>query len=300
MFSNVLIASDGTKASTNAAIQAKQLGFLKDCAPHILAVYHLDSWNQALFSDLDGQKALIEKNLSEQLDSLAKTLTEAGTAPKAQHVKEGSIVETVDALCQSESIDLIVLGRHDYGFAKRLFGVGVSVEALQKLQRSLLIVPEQSQDSRALKTILVPVDFSQSSLDALKVARKLAVAHEAELVLFHCVPFADYVPAGTLESTVVLSVALGDAQKKVSGEAKKRLQALVDEMNEAGEKARFIVGNQSVVPGILEEADGCSASLIVLSSHGRSGFQKLFYGSVAESLIGRSEIPLLVIPAKES
>ncbi|MDF1666160.1 MAG: universal stress protein [Planctomycetota bacterium] len=297
MYSNILIASDGTEASTSAALRAGELGFLSTGAVHLLAVFNLDSWS-TIFSVGDEQKALIQENLKGQLDQLGEKLAAVGHSVSKQVVKEGGVLETVGEYCQTESIDLLVLGRHDYGMAKRLFGVGVSIDALQRLRRPLLIVPEQAKAVGELNTILVPLDFSESSLEALKTARKFAAAQGSELLLFHCVPFADYVPAGTLESTIVLSVPLGTAHKKVMADAKERLQKLVDEMTAAGEKARFVVGDQSTATGILEQAAESKASLIVLSSHGRSGFQKLFYGSVAESLIGRSEHPLLIVPAK--
>lgn len=51
---------------------------------------------------------------------------------------------------------------------------------------------------------------------------------------------------------------------------------------------------------ILKVAREKKADLIVLSTHGRSGFERLLYGSVAEAILRGSHIPVLMIPTKES
>ncbi len=137
------------------------------------------------------------------------------------------------------------------------------------------------------ETYLVPVDFSSASERGLDYARKLAKQKKARLVLLHVVPAAMVYPSeraafdfyGLLEH---------DAREKFSKLAKRKKL-------KSGEYKTVITRGLSPGAIIAKEAKKLKADMIVMTSHGRSGLQRLFLGSVAERTLRCADRPVLVV-----
>jgi nucleotide-binding universal stress UspA family protein len=139
-----------------------------------------------------------------------------------------------------------------------------------------------------VKTILVPLDGSIVAEAALKPAVKLAREAGATLILLraaeaHPGPMGDVV----------------EAQVQVMREAEEYLAAARARVTAAG------VANVEVsawygppAEAIVEAARHRHADLIVMSSHGRSGVARLVLGSVAESVLRATAVPILLIRAE--
>lgn len=139
------------------------------------------------------------------------------------------------------------------------------------------------------KKVLCPVDFSQGSDHAVQKARELAAAMDAEIELLH------------VYTLPVL--ALPDAPVSVSptfvaeltDRAQKALNRHRDELAVSGvhTTTKLIEGNPA--PAIAERAKEMGASMIVMGTHGRSGFQRMLLGSVAERVVRMSTVPVLTV-----
>jgi nucleotide-binding universal stress UspA family protein len=136
--------------------------------------------------------------------------------------------------------------------------------------------------------ILCPVDFSEGSRQALRIAVRLATQHDAELVLLHTwyvppVAFAgDYAyPAAVLQQMV------DDAQRE--------LDASLDTARALGAKqARALFATGS--PGLqICEAAKAGIDLIVIGSHGRSGVARFLLGSVATQVVRHAPCSVLTV-----
>ena len=142
------------------------------------------------------------------------------------------------------------------------------------------------------KRILVAVDGSKPSNLALKEAIKLAKGQRATLRLLHVVD----------ESPMYLSggvpYLIDDYHKVMSEAGQKQLAKWAARAKAAGVKSdtKLIFAlTQSIGDVINKEAQRWSASLIVIGTHGRRGFNHLLLGSVAERVIRLAKKPILVV-----
>ncbi|HEX9821876.1 MAG TPA: universal stress protein [Methylomirabilota bacterium] len=141
-----------------------------------------------------------------------------------------------------------------------------------------------------IKTILVPLDGSILAETALTPAVDLAREHGAKLVLLraaeaHSLPMADPTEA-QVQAVRAAEDYLTDARGRVA-------QAGVGDVDTS-------VWYGAPVEAIVEAARYRGADLIVMSSHGRSGLGRLVLGSVAETVLRATRVPILLIRPGEA
>lgn len=143
-----------------------------------------------------------------------------------------------------------------------------------------------------IQRILCPVDFSDFSRRALDHAVVLAHWYQARVTLLHVkeiAPFAAYAPG----SGVLPSAMLTPEDRRSILDAMKQLAE-----TEAGASASvdFEIAEGPVANVIVAQAADSRADLIVVGTHGRSGFERLVLGSVAEKVLRKAVCPVLTIP----
>jgi nucleotide-binding universal stress UspA family protein len=127
------------------------------------------------------------------------------------------------------------------------------------------------------KTYLVPIDFSRGSEIALTHAAKLARENGGKLLLVHIVP-----PV----------VHFGTVSRFVRGET----DTVAKRLNLDPTEYRLIVLERpNAARTIADLAKKFRAAMIVMSSHGRTGFQRLMLGSVAEKTLRYADCPVLIV-----
>jgi nucleotide-binding universal stress UspA family protein len=137
--------------------------------------------------------------------------------------------------------------------------------------------------------ILCPVDFSEISQHALDHAAAIARWYEARLTLLHV--FA------TLPTMDLPPLVLEDADRERLRDAMRKMAVRVPE----GVPVEYRVEQAEYVHNeIFRQLADTHADLIVLGTHGRSGFQHLFLGSVTEKVIRKATCPTLVVPPRAS
>jgi nucleotide-binding universal stress UspA family protein len=144
------------------------------------------------------------------------------------------------------------------------------------------------------KKILVPIDFSAHSKEAVRVAADLCKRYDAELTLLHVYePVAialpeGYVPYDPEQLTQILS-----AFHRQLLDAKQEAQAL-------GLRSVDIQQMQGVVESeIVDYAELGKFDLLVMGTHGRRGLQHMLLGSVTERVLRRAPCPVLTVRASE-
>jgi nucleotide-binding universal stress UspA family protein len=136
-----------------------------------------------------------------------------------------------------------------------------------------------------VKTILVPLDGSNLAEAALQPAVELARESRAKLVLLRAV-----------EAYARPMVDPTDAQVHAVREAERYLAEAKDRAATGGvADAETSVWYGPPVEAIVEAARFRKADLIVMSSHGRSGLGRLVLGSIAESVLRSTTVPILLI-----
>lgn len=139
-----------------------------------------------------------------------------------------------------------------------------------------------------MKKIIVPIDFSEHSEYALKTAAKLAKKSNAELLVLHMLELSD----------IILTESDSQQQQKAVFFLKlveQKFEAFLDKDYLKDVNLTPIVKHYKVFSEVNDVAKEHDADLIVMGSHGTSGFKEFFVGSNTERVVRNSETPVLVI-----
>ena len=138
--------------------------------------------------------------------------------------------------------------------------------------------------------ILVPVDGSRTSQLAVDKAIELAKAFNSTVTVIYVIDPYPFTGVGTdfaYGQAEYLSAATAEANAAVHA-AKEALVASGVTVNTT------VVEAHTAWRGIVEAGESLHADLIVMGSHGRSGFEKLVLGSVAQAVLSHTKLPVLV------
>ena len=139
--------------------------------------------------------------------------------------------------------------------------------------------------------ILCPIDFSDFSRRALDHAVALARWYHSKVIVVHAIAPAVFAPApapAVLDPRIYADVDPAQLLGRVDRFA--RDAAAPDVTMESMLRA------DDPATGILRAADDTRADLIVLGTHGRSGFERLLLGSVTEKVLRKATCPVLTVP----
>jgi len=141
------------------------------------------------------------------------------------------------------------------------------------------------------KKILAPIDFSEPSYEALAVAEKLALQSSAELSVVHVVPQIPFVPESPLPPGFNISIL----QLKLEEKAKKSLQDEVEKRVSEEVLLHTMVATGNPADEIARIAKDNKSALIVIASHGESGWRHFLHGSVTERVLRLAPCHVLVV-----
>lgn len=145
--------------------------------------------------------------------------------------------------------------------------------------------------------ILVATDESECAKRALLHAHSLAKANDASVALVHVLEV-------TAQTNYVSDPLLGQQPLVVSDSAEAQMEHAKTLLSEIAERFSDVkevyTFNRVGMPRqeILEVAAEWNADLIIMGTHGRTGFDHFLSGSVSESVVRRSLCPVLVVPCK--
>lgn len=142
------------------------------------------------------------------------------------------------------------------------------------------------------RKILWPTDFSGPSYKALKTANELASHFSSELYIVHVItpmpPIVEIPPSRT-------SFNVSSYQDELKSSAEKSLQEVIDKKISKKLAVHAIVANGDPAVEIARIVKKESVDLIVIATHGTSGWQRFFFGSVAEKVVRIVSSPVLTI-----
>jgi nucleotide-binding universal stress UspA family protein len=144
-----------------------------------------------------------------------------------------------------------------------------------------------------MKTILVPIDFSDISSRVVNTAQELARSFGARLVLLHVSePEPDFVGFEPGPVAVRTTVAR-DFRKE-----HQKLEELSAQASAGGLDVLALQIQGPIVDKVLDEADKQGADLIVVGSHGHGALFEFLVGSVTSGVLRAAKCPVLVVPAR--
>ena len=141
-------------------------------------------------------------------------------------------------------------------------------------------------------SVLCPIDFSESSRGALRYARAIAAHFAARLTVL-------VVNDPLLGEAAALAGIDADFPEDMLREIDRFVHQTLTERHREGVDLRREVTTGKPAAEILRVSRDRHCDLIVMSSHGLSGFRKLFFGSTTERVLRETTVPVLVTPAND-
>src|SRR5439155_21629875 len=237
------------------------------------------------------------------LDSIRERLAPAIEAPIEARVVNAPPAQPILDAAHEAAVDLIAMTMHGQSGLKDWLLGGTATKVVHASRRPVLVVrPEDrpgaseptmgpSGQAPALQTVLVPLDASELSRSALPFAEDLAKALGASIVVMHAVvPPAIAYPGA--EPVAIPQSVITD----IEASAHAFVRGIAGELTARGLKAKPVVLTGTAAEAIVEAAEAERADVIVMSTHGRSGLQRLLLGSVAEAVVRRISVPVALVP----
>ncbi|MFC6720673.1 universal stress protein [Halobacteriaceae archaeon SHR40] len=286
MYDDILFPTDGSDGAADTFDHVLDIAATHDATVHILFV-------------TDTTQTSATRIRSELLDTLEAEGEEivAETAARAEQRDVSTVTEVVQGepyreiveYADSREIDLVVMPTHGRQGLER-FLLGSTTERVVR-QANVPVLTIQPDDDRTIeypyRNVLVPTDGSECANQALALGTDVATTHGAALHLL----------------SVVAVTSLGvDVRSEV------RTTALEERANDLIEDAEGFATNAgvdsvsttvgygaSIHRAILSYLDDHDIDLVVMGTHGRTGFDRYVLGSVTEYLVRTSPIPVLTV-----
>jgi nucleotide-binding universal stress UspA family protein len=206
-------------------------------------------------------------------------------AEKVCEIVEGAPLRVLLEWSRQKDTDLILIGKKK---ESRENG-NLAAKLVRKAPCSVLIIPADSEAK--FRKILLPVDFSEHSADAMETAIAFASAGGAKIECLHVyrVPTGYHKTGKSYEEFVAI----------MRGHAEKDYRNLISKFNRAGLSITPIFELDNNPPkAIKAAAQKQQADLLIMGARGRSAAAAILLGSVTERLIGTTDIPLLAVKKK--
>ena len=141
---------------------------------------------------------------------------------------------------------------------------------------------------KMIEKIVVPVDFAENTDKLVAYAGTMAERFEAALHFLHIV--------AAYPGDVMIGAPFAEEYRdRIIFAAQERMKNLVDDCNAKGRAATGLVVGGEPVEKIVELAAAAEADLIIISTHGAKGLEKILLGSVAERVLKRAHCPVLIM-----
>ena len=225
-----------------------------------------------------------------KLEQLLGAERTAGLAV-AHHLRRAfSVAPAILDFAAEEGIDFLVSGAHGRRGWRRFLLGSVAEEVVRLASCPVLTVREGSRplDFENLGRVAVPIDFSEPSRRALETAKALATA-DTVLELLHVVQM----PVYPRYYDVLHDPAQEYAFPQISLKVEEAVAELVRAAGGPEVACRIRVLEGAVAKSIAEFAASADVDLIVIATHGLSGFEHLLLGSVTEKVVRSAGCPVL-------
>jgi nucleotide-binding universal stress UspA family protein len=212
-----------------------------------------------------------------------------GVVADAQ-VLEGPVLDVLPRRADALQADLLVLGAHGASLVRHLLLGSTAERMVSRTNRPLLVVRRNAVE--VYRRLLVPVDFSSSSLPAVRLAWR--IAPQAELVLLHSFEVAH---AGKLRYAGVADAVMARYAAAARGDAHARMTALCVDAGIPAASVRQIVREGDPSRDIIVQQQDLDCDLVVMGKHGQNFVEELLLGSVTQHVLGEATCDVLVSTA---
>ncbi len=313
----IVVPLDGSALAEQALPYARMLAPLLDATILLLRILpateqelvHAEQSSVAYYGARMSEHGVIDRPFSETLHLQAESYVDdqvhqlrAAGLPVQGEVQIGSPAELIVEIAHIHQAAMIVMASHGYSGLRRWALGSVTDRVVHTTTTPLFVVRGRANPPEELvqfKRVLVPLDGSDLSQQALVPASELAARAGAELILLRAVnvPIEVYPVFPPMAQAVE---QITDTLDYLNEEARKELGILAAELRQKGLLVAPIVENGHAAEVIVDEASAQEADLIIMATHGYGGLRRWALGSIADKVLHASNLPLLLIRSQEA
>ncbi len=235
----------------------------------------------------------VEKHAQEELEKVATVIRAKGAETDTRSIV-GDPAADVVAYAAEMSADLVVMATHGRsGFDRFLFGSTCEKVLRQSTVPVLAVKQDEHQfvnpkdETIALRKVLCPIDLTGFSRQVLPYAAEISRQFGATLLLVHVVDqwmdYTDFITDSQLE-----------IQRHRLEHAQAELKKMAEDLQPLSVETRVVTGVPHRETTTIAKEE--NVDLIVLTTHGRSGFVHAVLGSVTEKVLRSASCPVLTVP----
>ncbi|CAN5665289.1 hypothetical protein BH09CHL1_BH09CHL1_30440 [soil metagenome] len=296
---HVLVPLDGSELAKDALTLARSLVGSSGQVTLLQVARHSAPLRDAAGVEIVPEEIVGEwilKEARENLSDVARTFSDT-VAPGVDvvtHVVSGDPAGAILLAAEEYRADFIVMTSHARGAVGRAAFGSVTDRVARTATIPVIITrPELGDRTKAypgVRRIIVPRDRSNRSNEALPVAKAMAQNLDSSIHLVHVIDtFSSYMAVtGAPISQPLLDEWYADSRHD--------LETAAADLIAAGIETTWAVYQGSTVANLCEIAE--QSDLIVMTSHGRSGFTRWLIGSIAEKLVRTAPVPVCLVPAR--
>ncbi len=144
-----------------------------------------------------------------------------------------------------------------------------------------------------MKKILVPIDFSEPSIEALKFAISVAKQSKGSITLLHAIDLPVTVYGASIDMPIyTYDIRLVEDLKK---DAMAKYRKWMNKVGKGFEQVKFIVKQGPVFAVLKEYIESKRLDLVIMGTHGATGLTEFFVGSNTEKVVRFSKVPVVAI-----
>ncbi|KTG09589.1 hypothetical protein AUR64_13025 [Haloprofundus marisrubri] len=294
MYDTILVPTDGSEAATQALDHALLLAAAMDASVHALHVVNAEPDETAGATDNRDAEEVVDtlRRFGERTLDAVSDRSESETTSVETALRTGVPHDEILAYADEQGVDLVVMGTQGRSGLQRYL-LGSVAERVVRLANCPVMAVHEDDDATPYERVLVPTDGSDYAEVATDHAVAVARAFDAELHALSAVNLAEaggLFNAGGVDSEFV---------SRLDRRAQADTDAVVERADDAGVRSESTVVHGVPHETVAEYVTDNDIDLVVMGTHGRSGFRRYLLGSITERVLRTAPAPVLAVRRDE-
>jgi len=225
------------------------------------------------FAVLNDEQRLLKEEAEQKLSALARKIEHAGTISYEYIADLGDSVPSILRAAEEKKAELIVMGATGQtGLASTIFG-SVCLKVMEKATCPVMAIPGHFAVNKAVKRITFATDYHRSDVADIVKACELAAATGAQLNVLH-----------------VSDASIGaDEERKLMNDFREKLKTRISYPHVTFQ----IIHGYNVEDRLLQYVDDEATDMLMMATHYRTFFDRLFNKSITREVTKNSSIPVV-------
>lgn len=291
---SVLVPTDGSDGALAGAKRGVDLAATAGATVHVLSAVdtsEIEGVASVLESDVDEQQAALEADAESAVESVATMARDRYPELEVTTTTEfGAPFQVIDRYVDANGIDAVAMGTKGQTGVRRVVLGSVTENVLRSVSVPILVVPPAASDTPltedAVENVLLPTDGSDGAAVAVDWGLTLAESFDAMVHAIYSVDTSRFPP----------QMAPGQILSELESPGEDALEAVRERARDRGVSLTGTVATGPPARVILDYAGDNEIDLVAMGTHGRSGLERHFLGSVTENVVRNAELPVFCVP----